>query len=264
MVRFVALLFLIFLCVGGAARASELERLGQLYLGWENDFNRIEKIRTFHYGYDQTLTLERVVKEGSLPVGMSRLQFRDQGGRIVAYTPTRISAVPFCFIRQACWVFLWKTVYPLPAIYKFNVHPDKWARNPQAPMIYTRRGGGEGFTEQFNPVWGLFGLALLFFKHSMYVCICILLSIALSLQVVKYHELPEFKKVWIKRIFMMLSGLLPGPFFLQPMQVTAILIFVWGGVGIAFFGIAFVNTVAIVFTTFTLCVMRLARRKAQR
>lgn len=256
---FVGLLFLLSAIPAGA---NEIQRWGWQYLGWGKEFHKVEKIRTFTYGYDQSLTLERVVEGGGLPVGMSRLQFRDQYGRIVAYTPTRITAVPFCFFRQMCWVFLWKTVYPLPAIYKFNVNQDKWSRNPDAPMVYTRRGGGEGFTEQFNPVFGVFGLILLFFDRIFYVCICVLMALALSLQVVKYHDMPEFRKLWVKRIVMMLSGLLPGPFLLDPMKITALLIAIWGIVGMAYYGITFVNTVGIVFATFTLCTIRLARRKA--
>ncbi|MGH1404806.1 MAG: hypothetical protein ACRBDL_11235 [Alphaproteobacteria bacterium] len=87
---------------------------------------------------------------------IQRVQFRKSSGEIVAYTPTRYSFALSCLEENRCWVFMWKTIYPLPAIFKLNTDRQTWGEgNVVLPLQYASSGGAmEGVTEIVNPVLG--------------------------------------------------------------------------------------------------------------
>lgn len=201
-------------------------------------------------------------------VPVQRVQLRDENGNIVAFTPARLTTIPFCFSKDMCWVFMWKTVYPLPAIFKFNSNPYSWVRIDDPPIEYSRGGvetnwyAGEGFTEIINPFLGLLGVALLFLKFSWYFAIVIFLSIILCLQILKFHDAPKHHKQWVNFILSMMMSIAhcPLPFF-DPYMITAILIMFVAAVGTASFGIPLVLTVAAIIPTFFLCCVRLGAQR---
>jgi len=99
---------------------------------------------------------------------LERIQLRNAEGKIVAYTPTRMTALDFCFSAQSCYVFTWKTVYPLPSIFKLDTG-KLTSLDPDPVMEYSRGGvPGAGFTGIFNPLLGLFGVFLLLISKGVY------------------------------------------------------------------------------------------------
>ena len=230
--------------------------------GLHTEYN-VHFLKTFKgKGYGETLLLEKAwVYDSSLGRTIERIQIRSDSGNVIAYSPTRVTAIPFCFGRRSCWVFLWKTVYPLPAIYKFNPDFNSGYMQKNPPMQYSRGApAGQNFDVKINPLLGAVGLLFLLKERSWYFLVCIFLSIVLCLQVVRYTDLPEVHKVWIKRALMLIFGLTPLP--IEPYMINSIIIvlFSWFvGLGVA--GVPFVVSVFTIFVTFFLCAMRLARVK---
>ncbi len=196
------------------------------------------------------------------PIGISRIQIRDEYGKIIALTPSRIEAIPLCFNAKNCWVFMWKTVYPFPAIFKFNPDQTTWMNEANPPMQYSNIGRRYvGFNEHFNLLFGIIGLVMMFFKHAWYFCTCILLAIILCLQISKYRDLPETKQKWIKTLLSMIFLPTHLPFTLEPYTITTILLcgFMIGSIYMV--GVPHVISACFVMTSFFVTAIRLAKIK---
>lgn len=225
---------------------------------------KVKTLKTLKGRYDEKITLELAYTDDReiTRAGISRIQVRNEGGRIIAYTPTRITAIPTCFTRNACWVFLWKTVYPLPAIFKLNTDYEPSTINRNPPMQYSRNGPGfEGFDEKFNPLLGLMGLMLFFWRFAWFFCFCILLSIILALQISKYRDLPEKHKKWIRQALSLISIPLHVPLPVEPYMITSFVIMAWSAIGMNSFGIPLTHSALVVMGAFFMCCVRLGRLK---
>lgn len=222
----------------------------------------IQELKTFHERHGEILVLEKVSKDGIIPAGMERIQFRDGYGRVVAYTPTRITAIPFCPAKGACWVFMWKTVYPLPSAFKFNTNPEAWISEENPPMVYSRRGpGGPGFDKKMNPLMMFFGVILLLQKSMFFFFGCIFLTIIFFIQLMKFNELPKNQKMWIRHLLNVIFTIAHMPFPVEPTMITAGLIMFLAGIGVSHFGIPLVISVAVIMTTFFTCAIRVGKSK---
>jgi hypothetical protein len=233
-------------------------------MAWEiHDSYDSKVLKIFKGPNHEKLILERATVSDFLPKDLERIQIRKESGRIIAYTSTRVTGLPFCLGMHSCWVFMWKTVYPLPAIYKFNPDPDTWTRDSNPPMQYSRNGNwGEGFDAKLNPLFGLFGVLLLLKEKAAYFCGCILFTIILCLQITKYRDLPETHQKWIRRVLAMIFSIHSVPFLIEPYRITAILIGLFAVfVGTYRMGVPHVISIVVIFSTFILCAMRLARIK---
>lgn len=227
---------------------------------------KTETIKTFKDHEKNTLVLERAYAPGLVRAGMQRMQIRTEGGRIIAYTPTRITAIPFCLSADYCWVFMWKTVYPLPAIFKFNPDRDTWSSDLHPPMNYSRSGNdGVGFTKRTNPLWGVWGIVL-FFAHKMgFFSILMVLSTILFLQINKFRDLPPIQKVWIRRILFIITAPIPIPFLpMEPFILTSLIILVGSFVSVGYIGVPMVLSILISIATFFICSVLLVKSKRRR
>ncbi|MGZ9108005.1 MAG: hypothetical protein ACXW4B_04215 [Micavibrio sp.] len=208
--------------------------------------------------------MEKASKDGIVPAGMERIQFRNGYGHVIAYTPTRITAIPFCPVKKACWVFMWKTVYPFPSVFKFNTDPQTWISEENPPMVYTRRGpGGPGFDKNMNPLMMLFGVILLLQKSMLFFFGCILLTIVFFIQLTKFNELPKSQKMWIRNLLNVVFTIAHLPFPVDPTMITAGLIMLLAGIGVSHAGVPLVISVAVIMTTFFTCAVRVGKLKAR-
>lgn len=226
----------------------------------------VERIDTLAYSNTQILFMERAFvyteKERLAPI--ERIQFRDEDGYVVAHTPTRLSTIPFCFSRDYCWIFMWKTVYPLPAIFKFNADSQTWIHNEKPFMQYSRsRYAGEGFTEVINPAFGLVGVFLFYVSHFLFFSVVVLLSVVLCLQIVKFHDIPEEQKKWYHRIFFMINSFNPTYIPIEPYMLTAIVAFSISALGMLFWGIPSTLIVFTIMVTFFYTAMKVAKMKVR-
>ncbi len=216
----------------------------------------IQESKTLEYRYGLKLTLEKIHQDGIVDAGIERFQFRDRNGDIVAYTPTRITGIPFCINKNMCWVFMWKTVYPLPAIFKFNPDSLSWTHDPDPPVVYSRRGpAGEGFTEKFNPFFGVFGLILFLICHIWFFCCVFFVTSILFIQINHYRDMPEIHKAWVRRLlsFVLTLAHLPFPFSANPFLLTAALMLILAIMGMIFAGIPLGITLIFIIMSFYLC-----------
>lgn len=213
--------------------------------------------------YADPLILEKAwTRESKYLPHIERIQVRAGAGVVVAFSPARVTTIPFCFGLHSCWVFLWKTVYPFPAIYKLNPRPEAWIGHPAPPMKYSRQApAGRGFDNKTNVLFGAFGVVLLLKEKAAFLMCSVLFTIVLVLQITRYRDLPEFKKEWIRRIFFLLFAPSPLPIPVEPYMITAALIFFTASLGVIYAGVPLVVSVFVIFTTFFLCAMRLARYK---
>ncbi len=220
--------------------------------------------KTIHHEYEISLLKEikhdgsgiikmqlakaRTFESKNFLVSHKRIQFMNENGEVVAFTPTRISAIPFCISLENCWVFMWKSVYPLPAIFKLNSDQSTWVKVKKPVMIYSRSGyAGEGFVERINPFFGIFGLILFVFHNFVFFSVLISISMYMFFQIAKYHDLPISKKNWVKKILMILNILMPIPFPNNPYVLLAFIICIMSIGGMACFGIPLVITVLTIF-----------------
>lgn len=169
-------------------------------LHYEYYYKPIKKI---HFNASQKLTLEKAFKDNSdIPLHtIERIQIRDDQGRVIAYTPTRIKAIPLCLNKDVCWVFMWKTVYPWPAIFKFNTNSETWIYDKNPPLQYSRGGYFyQGFTEKFNLAFGTLGVILLLINKAWFFAVCVFFAFMMCFQIAKYRDLSKVKQEWIKRL----------------------------------------------------------------
>lgn len=203
-------------------------------------------------------------KSKMLPI--ERIQIRAPSGHIIAYTPTRMKAVTYCPRISYCWVFMWKTVYPLPALFKFNPDPKSWAHEIRPVMKYSRSGyAGEGFQEVYDPVLGLFGLGLFLIRFYWYFLTLAFLSFLLCLQIVKFHESSLVRKGLILVLFTALQLFLKTWLPLNPYVITTLVILLFSIVGTVYIGLPDVLTVLTVMGTFLatcLWIAKLRKRAA--
>ncbi len=252
---FLAISLLIFLVT--SAEASDFESHHQY---------KTSKIRDFQ-SIDGNYVLEKArVNNGTfIAAGIERIQLSDKNGSVLAYTPTRITAIPFCFWLQECYVYMWKTVYPLPAIYKLDVQslsPLDGLGNP--PMRYSRSGpGGENFTEVTNPVTGVFGLFLLLAEKLWFFLGAALIGLILALQLSRYREWQVKKKHGFVFNILMRIIFLPLPIVPEPYFITCGIILVYTVYGALYAGVPIVLSVFTVFLAFFITCMRLARIKRE-
>lgn len=227
---------------------------------------KTQYIKTLEGDEGVILILERAWAAGVVDVGMQRMQLRTEEGRTVAYTPTRISAIPFCPTLDMCWVFMWKTVYPLPAIFRFNPDRHSWTNNPHPPMQYSRGGNdGEGFIKKTNPLFGLWGVVLLIVYQAKFFLIFVALSVVLFIQINKFRDLPEIQQLWIRRVLMVLTAPIPIPFIpMEPFMITAMLIFAGSWMSIDLAGIPTVLSMLVSIATFFICSMIVASLKVRK
>ncbi|PCI54957.1 MAG: hypothetical protein COB36_08885 [Alphaproteobacteria bacterium] len=226
----------------------------------------VEFVDTLKHGNTNTLYMERafVYTEKWKFAPIERIQFRSESGHVVAHTPTRLSSIPFCFTQNFCWVFMWKTVYPLPAIFKFNPDPQTWIYDEQPYMQYSRsRYAGEGFTEVTNPFFGLVGLVLFYLNNTVFFGVVILLSVALCLQLSKFHDIPDLEKKWYHRLILMINVMNPIFLPLEPYMLTAFIMVAIQGLGVLYWGIPGVLITLTMITSFLCAAMRIGKLKAQ-
>ncbi len=226
---------------------------------------KIKVIGTLDISHTDKLIIERAYrfadnKNKIIPI--ERIQFRNEAGNIVARTPTRLSTILLCFKKDTCWVFMWKTVYPLPAIFKFNADQQAWISEKKSPMKYSRRGyAGEGFIEIVNPIFGVVGLILLYIKNIWYYGIIIIMSVLLSMQIVKFHDLSIEEKTWFKHIFLIINAINFTMLPIEPYMITAVLIYFLASIGDIWVGVPFTVGIGTIFITFFLSSIRLAKLK---
>ncbi len=216
----------------------------------------VEFIKNIELEGGELLKLERAFARPSKKVKTlhTRIQISNKSGDVVAFTPTRITAIPFCFSLNECWVFMWKSVYPLPAIFKFNVDRSDWIKEKKPPMIYSRAGyAGEGFEERINPFFGIFGLILFILHNFVFFSVLIVISMIMFFQIAKYHGLSMAKKKWVRKLLFIANFIIPFVIFpTNPYVLTGCLICVLSIVGILIFSIPLVLTVLLAIATFTL------------
>ncbi|MBI2234993.1 MAG: hypothetical protein HYU57_08455 [Micavibrio aeruginosavorus] len=220
----------------------------------------IKELKVFKDRVGHQLVLERESEVGLLERGIERIQFRNDSGRIVAYTPVRVTAIPFCPAQEACWVFVWKTVYPLPAIFKFNPDPQTWTAHPDPPFKYARGGLAsrglitfEGFEEKLNPLFGVFGLALLVLHRALYFALCIFLTGVMFLQIAKYHDMSDIHRTWVRRIISAVMTMMHLPLPVEPYVMTAILLLALAYAGIDFMGVPLAVSLLVIMVTLFTC-----------
>ncbi len=234
------------------------------FLGVHTDY-KVKEIGHIKINNLEHLTIELATKhadEQNRMFPISRVQLRNERGFVVAYTPTRGQAITFCRSKSSCWVFLWKTVYPLPAIFKFETDQQTWIREEIPPMIYSRSGNdGYGFKDVTNPIFGLFGLMLFFFQKIVYFTILIVLTALLFVQLVKFHDLPEKQKTFFLKILLTLSTAMHSWLPIQPYIMTVIIILFFQRFGMAYWGIPTTHTVIVSIAVFLLSGVRLAKLK---
>lgn len=227
-------------------------------------FYKTEKIKTITSVNGQPLILERAYvldKKISKLREIERIQIRDEQGNIVAYTPTRVTAIPVCFSTKYCWVFMWKTVYPFPAIFKFDFNQENWSSYVNFYMQYSRYGPYfEGFTEHYNLIFGAFGVLLLILKLFWYFCLCIIFSIIMCIQISSFRNLDKKYQRWITRLLLFMTLPLKMPYItLEPYTITAGLLFLWICFGIVWLGVPLVITAAVVMSSFFVCAYRIGK-----
>ncbi|HEY0901677.1 MAG TPA: hypothetical protein VGD95_06090 [Micavibrio sp.] len=205
---------------------------------------------------DQIISVDRI----------QRIQIATEEGRVIAYTPTRVSAVPLCLSAAYCWVFMWKTVYPLPAIFRFDVNRDHWTNHPHPPMRYSRSGNdGEGFIKRTNPLWGFVGVFLLVLNKWQYFLLLGAASALLFVQINKFRDLPEMQKLWVRRILIVITAPLPIPFMpVEPFMLTAAAILAGSWYSIEKFGVPSVLSMLMCIFVFYCCSMIVTRMKKRR
>ncbi len=215
----------------------------------------VEFIKNIELENGQVLKLERATARPFEAVKAlhSRIQISDENGDVVAFTPTRITAIPFCVALSECWVFMWKSVYPLPAVFKFDTDQGNWVKEKKPPMIYSRSGyAGEGFVERVNPFFGVFGLMMFLVNNFIFFAFLIFVSIIMFFQIAKYHGLSVAEKKWVRKLLLIANFMIPFVMLpTNPYILTGILICAVSLVGLLFFSIPLVLTVLTSIATFT-------------
>lgn len=215
-------------------------------------FFKPEYVKTITLKDDTKLKLERVVfyPENRNFLPFTRYQFRAADGNVVAYTPTRGQAVSYCTSYDNCYVFMWKTAYPLPGIFKFNPDPRSWIWHKNPPMKYSTSGNdGYGFTNVTEPLFGTLGLILFIFHKLWYYVILAFLSFLVIGQMIKFHDLPEDrKKEWMRLLmaFNMFIHVIP----LDPYVITGGLLILAQFIGVLYVGIPITHTFVVSIAAF--------------
>tara|TARA_R110001592_G_scaffold3525_12_gene19936 strand:+ start:31202 stop:32008 length:807 start_codon:yes stop_codon:yes gene_type:complete len=257
----------VFLCLSFVQIAEAKKPSKNPFIGVHNSYS-VAEIGSLNIGDFTQLTMERATTygyENSKVYPMNRIQFRDKDGFIVAYTPTRGQAIPLCYSADMCLVFMWKTVYPLPAIFKFKADPPAWIRQNNPPMIYSRSGNdGRAFTDVTNPFLGLFGLGLFIVVKIWYFAIVIMLSFLLLTQIIKFHDLPEERKsLWFK-VCAAFNAFTHTYIPIEPYAITVAVLIIYQNVGVMFWGIPTTHTFGFSIAAFLIGAILLAKMKAKR
>ena len=220
-------------------------------------------ISTLQVSKSDFLVMEFVRADaGEMSIPISRIQFSNERGDVIAYTPTRITALPFCFSKNTCWIFMWKTVYPLPAIFKLDLDGGNLNKDEDPPMIYSRSGNdGKGFTDVTNPLFGLVGLYLFYVKHIAYFGLLILVMVILCAKTMKYYDLPDSKKSRIGRAFLIFNFFIPSWLPIEPYIITAFLILVYAMGGLNMYGIPTVLSEFTALIVFLMSCVRIGKSR---
>lgn len=263
MIRFSAVcaffVFFLFLCssVGAANRGSIFQKTYENY--------QVEPIQNISGADGSVFKLERAwiyTDPDFKGFKFERVQIRDSEGFIVAYTPTRMQAIPVCADLDHCWVFMWKTVYPLPAVFKFNPDSSSWVRDMKPVMRYSRFGySGEGFEEKTDPVFGLYGLALYIFRNIWFFFILSCFTFVFSLQLMKFHDLNERKKDFIRLALSVFHFIIPPWFPLEPYVISAGIIALMDIIGTVYYGIASVISILVIVAVFFSTCLWVAKKR---
>ncbi len=225
---------------------------------------QVDPLKRINVSADKQIEMQLAFVEyndqGYMP--MQRIQFMNKHGRIVAFTPTRYSIIPLCYSLDYCFVFMWKTVYPLPALFQLNSDQNSWINEKVVPMRYSRKGyAGEGFTEVTNPIYGFFGVSLFFFQNISYFCVIIFLSILLCLQIMKYHDMDN--KHVVKKLLKTMALLKPTWLPIEPFIITCGLIYMAQAFGSLLVGIPSVLTFFTIIISFLLCAVRIGKKRKE-
>jgi len=259
--KIVQILLLITIVMGFYVLISNKTK-GNPFVGTHDSY-KVKEIKTFNLGKNKYLKMERAFtfadkENNKYPI--SRIQFRDEQGYVIAYTPTRGQAIIYCLSMKSCWVFMWKTVYPLPAIFKFNTNKKTWIKSDNPPMIYSRSGNdGYGFEDVTNPIFGLFGLLLFFLAKLWYFALLITIMIILFMQIVKFHDLPKEQKSFFLKIFMMMSIAANSAIRIDPYLLTVIILITFSSLSVSYLGIPSVHSIIISIATFLFTGTRIAK-----
>lgn len=245
---------------GGAFAANTQNPFMETYRTY-----RVEPIKVIKATDGRLFKLERAwvhPKDERAGYTFERIQIRDSSGFIIAYTPTRMQAIPVCKDMEHCWVFMWKTVYPMPAIFKFNSDSKTWIREERPAMKYSRSGyPGEGFVEVVDPVFGLYGLVFYFMRNIWFFLVLSGFSFIFTLQIMKFHDLDPRKKDFVRLILSFLHFWIPPWLPLEPYLISAGIILFVDMIGTVYYGIASVLSVLVILTVFILTCFWVARAR---
>lgn len=186
-------------------------------------------------------------------VPYERIQIKNQSGQVVAHTPTRVKAIPICSAIESCYVYMWKTVYPMPALFKLNTDQKTWIAENKSPLKYSRKHyAGEGFTEETNLMSGLSGLLIFIFIHLWYYVLYATLTILLLKLLIRAPQVPENKKTYSMLLTTALGVISPiFMAFISRVLLMVIILIAVGRLAIAHFGIPTTHSLIIwLFTLF--------------
>lgn len=227
-----------------------------LFEGVQVEYN-IKHVGTIKTKQNEPFTVEKAYKQvGSNffhTVPYERIQIKNQAGQVVAHTPTRVKAIPICSAIESCYVYMWKTVYPMPALFKLNPDTKTWIADKNPPLRYSRKHyAGEGFTEETNLLSGLSGLLIFIFIHLWYYILYAILTISLLKLLIRAPQVPENKKTY-SMLFTTALGLI-SPFFMaftSRFLLIVIILIATSRLAIAHFGIPTTHSLIIwLFTLF--------------
>ncbi len=195
---------------------------------------------------------------------IQRIQFRDSTGNVVAYTPTRYSFVLSCADKNKCFVFMWKTIYPLPAIFKLSLDTQLHSKEAMPPMQYSpSQGGRNSMVELTNPFLGLIGLMIFYVENVPFFCFLIGLSIVLGVQITKFHEMTDDQKEKYNRIFLVLTLLNPSFMVIEAYMLTAMAVVLSAMLGVINWGVPFTISALTIVISLLISVIKFTQLKKQ-
>lgn len=257
---FAGIFVLFFLFCGPAFGAKAPNAFLETYERYE-----VELLKTIKASDGRVLSVERAwvrPKDERVGYTFERIQIRDSEGFVLAYTPTRMQAVLVCKDIRHCWVFMWKTVYPLPAIFKLNADLKGWVHQKNPVIKYSRSGySGEGFTEVVDPLFGLYGLVFYLYRNLWFFLFIGAFSFIFTLQVLKYHDLDPRKKDLLRLALSLLHFVIPPWIPLEPYIISAGIILFMDIIGTVYFGIASVLSIFVIMTVIILTSLWVARTR---